>query len=212
MSVICFAIYPKNDYIILLSIESGYEIIDLKNFHKKSLFKFEMNEKIPILFKSLISIHENIISILLNDKIIIFDKYFFKIVNSFKVNIEVNFEILIFVDVLMNGQFIVTSTNTGKVFVFNFINSRLFIKFNLNEMISIACDRENLFYLYKDNTLKIVEISLISIEEDDTYYDDKILYILGSFVEQRELSAGILLENKTRENIRKHFSLKIYKY
>jgi WD40 repeat protein len=207
-SILCFVFERDNKFIVFLSLENGYEMLDLKTFQKTIIFKFIVTENIVIYFKNVIKIHEKILIVMLENEVLVFDNRSLKIVNRFKVNIDVSFEILNYVSVLMNGHFIIVSSNKGKIFVFNFINNRLFIKYDFREMILLISDNEKFFYLNKDLCLKMISLSLISNADNDNYYDEKMLYLLYIF----ELEIDVEKENEKRENFIKKFSRKTNKF
>jgi hypothetical protein len=84
-----------------------------------------------ISLNTVIKIHAELLIILLAKEIVGLDKRYIKRIQNYEVNIDSTYEILNYVNVLKDGHFIIASTNKGKVFVFNFIHGRLFIKCNL---------------------------------------------------------------------------------
>ena len=206
LSVLSFAFDNENNFIVILSIENGYEIIFFKTFQRKIIVKFEMTENFLILFNNVIMVHDKLLIILLEKVFDVYDKRSLKRIQKYEDSIDVTHEILNYVNVLKNGHFIIASTNKGKVFVFNFISGRLFIKFIFKEMISISCSQEKIFYIDKLNGLNFISLSLISNDEDDSYYDEKMVYILDSFEKQREKETQIAIENNIKEKNIQHFN------
>jgi len=187
LSVVCLSISKNNKFAIVLSLEKGFERIDLKTYQKNILYAFDVSENLIKWRRRIIKINGNLLIILLENKIIAFDSRFFSQLNTFCVNIEVSKEILNYVNVLMKGQFIIVGTNLGKIFVFNFINNQLFIKYNLGEMISMTSNDDKFFYIDKFFRLTTIKLPIVSIENDDNYYDEKILFFSDKNEEDREI-------------------------
>ncbi len=164
-----------------------------------------------ISLNTVIKIHAELLIILLAKEIVVFDKRSLKRIQNYEVNIDATYEILNYVNVLKDGHFIIASTNKGKVFVFNFIHGRLFIRFNLKEMISLSCNQEKIFYIDKHLDLKFINLSLISNDKDDNYYDEKMVYILDSFEQQRENEIQVAIKNDVKERNIQHFKKYIRK-
>jgi hypothetical protein len=201
LSILCFVFESENKFIAFLSLENGYEMIDLKTFEKKIIFRFSVTENFITFFKTVIKIHNKMLIVLLVNEALVFDNRSMKIINKFTCDIDVSNEILNYVNVLMNGHFIILSSNKGKIFVFNFIDNRLFIKFDFKVFFSITSNDETIFYLDETLNLKILHLSLITKMDDYDYYDEKMLYLLNLFEKEREIK----LENEKRETTRNFF-------
>jgi hypothetical protein len=211
LSVLCFEIDKNSDYVAFLSIENGYELIDLRNYQKRVFYRYDLTENFVYFFESVIKFYENLLMITLECEILIFEKRLLKKINTLKINLDVNTEIINYVNFLQNGQFILAGTNKGKIFVFNFINKNLIIKYDLKDLTSLSSNNEKIIYLTKHLNIKEINPSLTTDIDDDNYFDDKMLDCLQNLEKNNQIENEKKKETDINQTLKRHFEKYNYK-